>query len=230
MTEQTGLGVYAEVLNNSTPEQEFNAIEGLLPADANRTRNAITRALANTRAEVNGTVHAVGQLRANDMIPKDARDRLIAERFEQAERVVDEQIRNADAATTILDAQLSMAALAPVGDAFLARADAQMILDNTPPARLDEVMARLARRQDDVGALVASPWARDYLAARGVEPDLVDAIHTGVVESHVDAQTGSSDSGRAAAARHRQGIVHLRQARDVVFNTARMMLEELRGA
>jgi hypothetical protein len=229
MTEMSNIEILSGVLNDVDPAAEFHAIDGLMPAEANQSRNAFTAATSRIRMEVNGAVHAVNQLRANDMIPEEGRRRLIAERMAKAEQAVAEELPKVDAALHVLDAQLANAAMAPVQDPGLGRMDAAMILDGASPDQLDSLMARLAARQDDVGAIVASTWGADYLRSRGIHEDLVTAMHAAVRVAAVDAATTSTDRNRAAAAEHHRGLVHLRQARDTVANGASSVLSELRG-
>lgn len=136
---------------------------GSLPADANRGLHAFDAARAAAQAAVNGAASRVAQLRADDTVPAASVARQVREHIAAARTVLTEKVSHLDAITTIVRGVLHSAALPKLtpGAELVARADAQMILDGARDK--GAALARLATRQDDLGALVASGWGRDYL-------------------------------------------------------------------
>jgi hypothetical protein len=195
-----------------------------LPTVANEPYKVIGAALAKARQQVNSARSTVEKLRADYMIPEAGRSRKIRETIEEARKTVGDEVARADRAVAVMRAVLNAEALPKLvpGNELIARADAQMILDRADDPQT--AMAALARRSDDVGALVASPWGRDYLAARGFDDP---AFHQQVVLTSVDAATESGDGNRRAAALHAQRVTLLEQARDALATGATIAFTDL---
>lgn len=196
-----------------------------MPPAAHQAFTAASTAIRNAAMVANGARTRVEEIRGNDLVPKEARARQAAEDLEQRRTAVRDHIRAADNATTILQATLEEAALPKVrpGNESLARQDAAMLLDRSnDPA---QVMAQLATRGDDIGALVTSSWGRDYLVSRGLDDPV---FHLGVRLAGIEAAAAQTvDPARAGAARYRQRIAAVQAARDTVLNTGKALLDNL---
>lgn len=202
---------------------------GQMHADANRGLHAFDQARSQAQAAVASAAARVTGLRADDTIYPDGKNRLIRETIANAQATVAEKLSHLDQITTIMRGVLTSAALPRVspGAELVARADAQMMLDGAQDKGV--TLARLAARQDDIGALAASNWGHDYLTARGSDPVLAAAEHAAAVGSAIDAAVSSTDPARAAAADYARRVVHLEQARDVLRYGAESVLQELAG-
>jgi hypothetical protein len=130
-----------------------------------------------------------------------------------------EHLERAEALVHVARAQFAVDALAkvPRSAETTARTDAEMLLRNVKPDELSQRMRQLAVRDDAVGALVASPWGRDYLASRGARTDDHDLVQADAI----NAAKTSGDPVRAAAAEAYGNVGHLSGAIFAVHQQAR---------
>jgi hypothetical protein len=105
--------------------------------------------------------------------------------------------RAMEATRTVMQAHLQVAALPklPKDRELAARDEARMVLDGSD----DTVgtVVRLAQRDDEIGAVVASGWGRSYLAAKRV--DKADEVAAMVGRVAAGAALESADPARRAA-------------------------------
>jgi hypothetical protein len=198
-----------------------------MPPAAHQAFTALTGNLAAAAREANGMPNAAARIHDDRTIPAESKHALAGEQLEHRTARVDEHLRAADVAYTVLDAALQQAALpaVPPGGEQLARTDARMLLDGGDKPH--EVMVALASRPDAVGALVCSSWGADYLASRGYTDPV---FHQAVRETGVNAAAAQTeDAARRAAARYRQRLPRLGAGRDTVAQATAMLRSMLGG-
>ncbi|MGH3549348.1 MAG: hypothetical protein ACRDQU_14800 [Pseudonocardiaceae bacterium] len=201
------------------------------PPGAREFIRAAQSALSEVESAIDAAAFGVPATLNNRRLYPQEREQQAKEALGELERLVAEQTTIAQNALGFAKDQLTKQALRPVDrrEELTARADAQMILDRTPADQRDGVMARLAQRQDAVGALVSSDWGRDYLSTVTPDTTLADAMHLGVRTAAVDAAAAQSlDEGRRDAALHIGVLPVLHGLRDSVMHTGRMVTESLR--
>lgn len=201
---------------------------GHLPAAAQEPYRVVDGAIQEAKNTITSARATVEKLHGDDLMPAAGRARLIREQLDTARTTLAEQITRADNALMIMRATLINEALPQVGSGreLLARHDAQMLLDRATDPHV--AMVRLAQRGDDVGALVASGWGRDYLTARGIDDSVLPVMHGAVIDSAVQAAAEQTlDPGRQVAARHVAHMSHLAAARDMVANGGTAALNKL---
>lgn len=183
--------------------------------------DAAAKLLMGARQNVNGAFHEIvdgrdkaDRIMADDTIYPDGRERIAGEAAQQARTSSTDQLDNADslldAAEKVLIHESAPKVARP--DALIARDDARMILgaiDN--PEDVGIKAMELARRQDDIGGLLASDWGHNYLSSRGVSD--VDSVHDAVKRSAVEAAVSqSTDTARQRAAKNVSSLANLRKA------------------
>ncbi|NGO76176.1 hypothetical protein G6045_10925 [Streptomyces sp. YC504] len=166
---------------------------------------------------------------ADDTLYPEGRNRLAREAKEAAAQKTAEAFEQFETDYLIAEASLYEQARPKVhrAEAASARMDAQMLLDgalNREGASLTQVLQRLARRQDAVGALVSSEWLTDYAMARGMDPDVLDASRVLLRQAALEGAAESGDSDRVAAARTALSLRSLRQAQIAARSFVRMSL------
>ena len=142
----------------------------------------------------------IAQLRENDLIPREGRDRLLQETAAEARaklRRLDEQQRSILA---VMDKELSGASLPkiPAGREMPARDELRMLLDGSQdPVR---TMAEVAARGDELAAVAVGSFGESYFRAKGMRPRDAKEDHSIVQMQAVAAARNSSDPTVAAAA------------------------------
>lgn len=207
-------------------------LAGKIPHTAGDTRRAIEQHIAAARAAVSKAISKAGEIVSDARIYPAGKLELIRRLVADTEAELARHAERAQAAADVLAAELTQAAMPkPSGSrdaAQLARQDALMILDRVPADRRVDVLRKLAARNDDVGALVNSPWLDDYLTAVGDERT-AQAMRTLVTEAALEAARSSGDPVRAAAA---DAVAHVGQYGAAVTGVQgawRHVAEELTG-
>ncbi|WP_411150213.1 hypothetical protein [Streptomyces sp. A30] len=254
-TEFTGTGSQSDPLTfnamrPSTPDQADRAVAGLasittthaanfsssadlsanLPADVREIVSKASSAITSTLATARNARVKADSFRNDATLYPEGRELLAGEAVKAAVGQVTESFEQADTQIQIASALTYEAARPTISaDAAMpARADLQMMTarHKNDPGGLVDTLKRLAQRSDGVGALVADQgYLRDFLDARGVEPDTRDAILTTVGAQMVQAAAVSGDPKRAAAARTNLALTELRKARIAATSFTRHLLQ-----
>jgi hypothetical protein len=213
---------------------EFSANADLgydLPDDvrsgARRASDAVSKALSTARKASDEIATTLNDIR---MYPE-GRKVIAANTREAAQSDIADAINLAMANLTVTEAQSYESARPKLHarDGAAARADATMILDGYTRngGSLNDAVKRLAGRDDAVGALVADgQWLKDYAFARGVDPQVIDAVNVTVRHSVIETSANSSDPARRAAARTNQALRSLRQAAISAQTYGRLKLKQ----
>ncbi|MCT2592231.1 hypothetical protein LHJ74_20385 [Streptomyces sp. N2-109] len=195
---ETMLDAYAQAATKHSSEHPT----GSLPMPGRKSVSAALNTASSIATVVRSAHRELDRLRMDDTIFPDGRRRMMTELLADAE---DKTKEKADQAAS--QAQVARALF--VVDAFpqltrtrelVARQDARMILDASP----DPVtaLARLALRQDDIGALVVTAWGADYLTSRGCDERQIREAQRAVIGMALNgARDQGADEERSAAAR-----------------------------
>lgn len=189
---------------------KYSGQAGRFPGDAGQ----LVRDASVLAAEVSGRcrdafTRGVGFAR-DQKIPAEGRHELINGLSAEVGESAAEKLKRAETMIEVARATLTVNALAKVSekDRAVARQDAMMLLSGVRPEELPERMAELARREDHIGAIVASSWGQDYLSSRGADP----AGHAIVQGTAIEAAAESSDPQRAASAEALSRLHHMEAA------------------
>ncbi|MEU4823108.1 hypothetical protein AB0H37_14655 [Actinomadura sp. NPDC023710] len=203
-----------------------------VPGSARDLVQAVERRLAEVESLMQSAGASVPSIMSNVRVYPEGRKAAAQAAVANVERDIAEKTAAAEEAIIAARGVLTAAALRRIDPKreALARQDAMMILDRADPRTRAEVMSRLAARQDDVGALVASEWGRDYLTATGEPAPLVEASHTLTVRAAIEAAAAQDiDAERREAALHLDTLDNLHGVRDSVTLGAREVIESLRS-
>jgi hypothetical protein len=205
---------------------------GKIPHTARDTCRLIEQHITAARGAIDKAIRQAADIVGDARIYPAGKAQLLGKLVADTEAELARHAERARAAADVLTAELTQAALPKMSGsrdaAQLARQDALMILDRTPPERRDAAIRRLAARSDDVGALVNSPWLDDYLTAVGGERT-AQAMRVLATEAALEAARQSGDPVRAAAA---EAISHAGQYGAAVTGVQaawRHVAEELTG-
>ncbi|MFJ3226479.1 hypothetical protein ACIPJS_24480 [Streptomyces sp. NPDC086783] len=242
-TEFYGTGTEADPLTfnamrTTAPDQVAVAVASL--ADDARSYEAAFRSAADLSASLPNDVrkllseactaiiapmgiaaqaHAkAAEFRANVLANPEGRELMASEVVKIAADKVSESFADADLRLKLAEVDLYEMARPRISPdaAMPARADLSMMTQRHigNPGSLANTLKQLAQRNDAVGALVADgSYLRDFLDAQGIEPEVRDAILTGVRGEVVKAAALSTDPKRAAAAKTSVALTELRKAR-----------------
>lgn len=200
-----------------------------LPAEGRERLRTAMGAVQTYGTLINSAYTKMEDLRLNDTMHPDGRKRMMQELLTDAETTADKKHETADNNATVARAAFIVSAFPKLskGQELIARQDARMILDasQTP----DSEIARLAFRQDGVGALVVSQWGADYLRARGFDDRLIGDIQKGIVAMALEGAAGlEADSERAAAARGAMAAQSVIGLNDAAASAVRGLLSDMR--
>lgn len=173
-----------------------------VPAEARKAFNDARQIVTDFHNTAAIAGSRVAQLRADDTLFPEGRERMARETIAEARERAATLALLADAAIPDARERLIEAALPrlDIRRAHLARQDALMILDGVAAEKRSEVMNALAGRDDEVTALVASRWGRDYLEYRTPVASKAPALHEQLRTRAAAAATESGDGERRAAA------------------------------
>lgn len=173
-----------------------------VPADARKAFNDARQVVTDLHNTAAMAASRVAQLRADDTLYPEGRERMARETIADARERASALALLADAAISLAGERLIEAALPrlDVRRAHLARQDAMMILDSLPPEKRAEVMVALGERDDEVTALVASRWGRDYLEYRTPFASKASTLHEQIRSNAAMATVNTDDGERRAAA------------------------------
>ena len=200
----------------ATMEQQIEQMHDRLYADEERHISGWGTTYADTLAgliaqgftefrKAGGQQHTVAReaadtiraLRADDTLYPDGRDRLVREARSKADDQLTALRTQQQSALEFLRTSLTARALPGVSNdrEMPARDEARMVLDGAPDPIV--AMMELARRHDEVSALVSSSWGESYLRARGVSqaPDAHENIRTIALDAnaeHPDPQVSTA--------------------------------------
>ena len=140
------------------------------------------------------------QLKNNDLIFPEGRDRLMAATAAEARVKLNKLDDSQRAVLTVMERELASTCLPkmPPGREMAARDEARMILDGSPdPTR---TMGELAVRHDELAAAVVGSYGESYLRAKGMSAKDAVNDHQLVQMQAVGAARNSADPAVVAAA------------------------------
>lgn len=186
-------------------EQEFDSAWSSTHADATHMTTLCTAQLRDVAGRMKqvaaNTAATLAQLNANDLMPREGRDRLIRECKEQAHLQMASLDRQQATIRAALAKELTSAALPkmPKDRELPARQELLMLLQGSkdPVALLTE----LAAKGGELGAAACSSFGESYLRAQGMRPrDAIDN-HSLAQSVAVANAVNSPDPAQARAAR-----------------------------
>lgn len=151
---------------------------------------------------------------------------------ETVEKLAETVQSEADAASQLLDLahqQLLKQAMPTLNkrDEAVAIDTAKMLLGGVAGTERASKLVALAKRGDDVGAVCAEQWGRDFLEASVGDPRIVNDLHNAARAEAVQAAATGPDKDRANAAQYAEMVCHLRGQRDATMHRGRMIGEQL---
>lgn len=175
---------------------KWKKLSGATPETLEMTRH-YEALVSNAKKAANSAQWKIDRLRADDTIPIESRQRQAREALAAAKTEIAGIQRAMQATLTVMEAHLQVAAHPKLDKAreMAARDEARMILDGSD----DPVgaMVRLAQRDDELGAVVATGWGRSYLTAKRV--DGADEAAAMVRRAASASAVESADPSRKAA-------------------------------
>lgn len=208
-------------------------LAGKIPAAGRDVNVAIDKHINAARSAIQAAINKSATIANDARVYPAGKLELIRRVVADTETTISEHVANAQALVDVLKADMTQAALPKMSDnrqaPVLARMDVQMILSQAPANRIHAVLASLAARNDDVGALVTSGWLDDVLLARGEDAKMTQAMRTLVTQSALDAASASGDPDRAAAADAIRHVGQLTGAAGGVIAAWNQAKDELSG-
>jgi hypothetical protein len=197
------------------------------PASGRDKMAAARRAVESYSAIVSSAYNALERLHFDDTLFPDGRKRMMQDVLTEAEEKIGKQAQVAEANATVARAAYIAEAMPKLskGAELIARQDARMILDAADD--VTGAMAQLARRQDDVGALVASQWGADYLTSRGLD-ERASREAAGMVQALALEAAASEEGGRSSAAYGALAAESLLGVNDAANGAAAAAVQEMR--
>jgi hypothetical protein len=186
-SELDAAATYAPISSNSA-----------LPRKARDVLDDAARTVAEHGRTVRAAVRRAAEVAGDVRIYPEGRAQAITTTAGELAATVNGLAGRLDVQAAIARGHLTRAASRKVGDPMLARADATMILDKASDKT--SALVALARRDDDIGALVASNWGRDYLLADGMDEREAATLHESAQREAALAAADSTDPARRAAA------------------------------
>jgi hypothetical protein len=210
--------------------ERLTSIGGDLPAEGLKMLSSARKAVETYGPLVRSTYDQLEKLRLNDTMYPEGRKRMMQELLTDAEDKTEQKHDTADANAKVAYASFIVSAFPKLArsEEMIARQDARMILDASKEP--DHEIARLALRQDAVGALVVTSWGADYLHSRGYDERLVKDIQTSIVGMALDGAIGqAADDGRSKAARGAKAAQSLAGMNDAAASAVRGLLSSMRN-
>lgn len=200
-----------------------------LPAEGRKPLGTAMSAVNTYSTLITSAYEKMEDLRLNDTMFPEGKKRMMQELLTGAEDKADKKHETADANATVARATFIVSAFPKLArnEEMIARQDARMILDasQTPDAEI----ARLALRQDAVGALVVTQWGADYLHTRGCDERLVKDVQKSIVGMALEGAAGQdADTERSSAARGAMAAQSVIGLNDAAYSAVRGLLSELR--
>lgn len=175
---------------------KWKKLSGVTPETLELTRH-YEALVSNAKKAANSAQWKIDNLRADDTIPLASRQRQAREALAAAKIEIGGIQRAMAATLQVMEAHLQVAARPKLDKAreMNARDEARMILDGSDdPAG---VMVRMAQRDDEIGAVVATGWGRSYFQAKRV--DNADEVVALVGRVASASAVESADPSRKAA-------------------------------
>lgn len=208
-------------------QREYDAWERghrkLTPAVAEAYRE-LRGAGAQTRRKAREIVLRIESLESDDMLPEQARERLIREARHEASKLIPALRERQQAALAVIAKETQAAALPRIerDREPLARDEARMVLDGASDPRT--AMVELAERGGELQAVVTGSWGESYLRARGV-PKAADE-HGFVRDRAIAANARHSDEAVRSAAQAHGALGELQKGATVSEHLAKAELDQ----
>ncbi len=204
-----------------------------LPDGPRQLVEAARLSLREAQVAISAASGSIPELLADENIYPVGRTKAAKKKIEALAETVDRATTNAQQTLALARQSLLKEALPKLDRRreSAARQDALMALDRAPGDQKTAKFIELARRGDDVGALVNSSWGADYLRTiDGADDRFVQEIHGAAHTNALQAAAEqTTDAGRQVAAQYTEVLPNLSGARDAVYQLGNMAVQELRG-
>lgn len=214
-----------KTIDNHTAEHPT----GTLPASGRGQVGTALQAARSVGTIAQSAYSKLEQLRLNDTVFPEGRKRMMGELLADAEEKTAEKVDMIDVNATVARASFVVAALPKLAKnrEMIAREDARMLLDQA--ADPGAMLAHLAQRQDDVGALVVTQWGQDYLRSRGCDDKDIELAQAEIIGMALIGAGGQSgDAERSDAARGAMAAESLLRVRDAAMQVGTGLLQSMR--